>query len=435
MTADAQRPAMHNLALGIDVGTSGVRAAVVDETGLRVAFAAVKMTVPLDRGGLVTQDPAIWWDATLRVFQRLSRQIELKRIGAIAVTGTSGTILGVHANGRPVAPAQMYNSQASAKILRRIAAVAPAETVARGPTSALARAIALQKEPGVTRVIHQADWISGQFSGRFDLTDENNALKTGYDAVTRRWPNWLVKAGMRPNLLPTVVPAGTITGRIERWRSAELGLAADVAIVAGTTDGCAAFLAAGAETCGHAVTSLGTTLVLKVLSNRAIFAPKFGVYSHRIGNAWLVGGASNSGGAAITKHFRLDRLRELSKRMDPKVPSGLDYYPLAARGERFPICDPHLEARLEPSVDNEVLFLQALMEGVTGVEKLGYRVIANLGGPSVTSIRTVGAAARNPAWRAIRERMLGVPLVEPADNEAAVGAAKLAQKGLSGRIA
>ena len=100
MTADAQRPAMHNLALGIDVGTSGVRAAAVDETGLRVAFAAVKMTVPLDRGGLVTQDPAIWWEATRRVFQRLSRQIELKGIGAIAVTGTSGTILGVHANGR-----------------------------------------------------------------------------------------------------------------------------------------------------------------------------------------------------------------------------------------------------------------------------------------------------------------------------------------------
>ena len=77
---------MHNLALGIDVGTSGVRAAAVDETGLRVAFAAVKMTVPLDRGGLVTQDPTIWWEATRRAFQRLSRQIELKRIGAIAVT-------------------------------------------------------------------------------------------------------------------------------------------------------------------------------------------------------------------------------------------------------------------------------------------------------------------------------------------------------------
>src|SRR5207302_9073526 len=94
MTADGQRPAMHNFALGIDVGTSGVRAAAVDETGLRVAFAAVKMTVPLDRGGLVTQDPAIWWEATRRVFQRLSRQIELKGIGAIAVTGKIGRASG-----------------------------------------------------------------------------------------------------------------------------------------------------------------------------------------------------------------------------------------------------------------------------------------------------------------------------------------------------
>ncbi|HEX8826496.1 MAG TPA: FGGY family carbohydrate kinase, partial [Xanthobacteraceae bacterium] len=97
MTADVQRLAKYNLAVGIDVGTSGVRAAAVDETGLRVAFAAVKMPLPLNRSGLVTQDPAIWWDATRRVFRRLSRQIELKEIGAIAVTGTSGTILGVDA--------------------------------------------------------------------------------------------------------------------------------------------------------------------------------------------------------------------------------------------------------------------------------------------------------------------------------------------------
>jgi D-ribulokinase len=426
---------MYNLALGIDVGTSGVRAAAVDENGLRVAFAAVKMPAPSNLGGVVTQDPAVWWDATRHVLRGLSRQTNLKRIGAIAIDGTSGTILGIYSNGRPVAQAQMYNSQASPEIVRRIAAVAPSETMAHASTSALARAIALQNEPGVTRVIHQADWIAGKFLGRFDFSDENNALKTGYNPVTQRWPDWLVKAGMRPNLLPKVVPAGTIIGRIERRRSAELGLAAGVAIVAGTTDGCAAFLAAGAEACGHAVTSLGTTLVLKVLSNRAIFAPKFGIYSHRIGNSWLIGGASNSGGAAITKHFCLDRLRELSMRMKPKVPTGLDYYPLVGRGERFPICDPHLEARLEPRVDNEVLFLQALMEGVTGVEKLGYRVLADLGGPSVTSIRTVGTGARNRAWRAIRERMLDMILVEPADDQAAVGSAKLAQKGLSGRIA
>jgi len=179
--------------------------------------------------------------------QSLAGQINLKRIGAIAVDGTSGTVLGVDANGQPVGPAQMYKSQARADIVCSIAAVAPPESAAHGATSALARAIAMQTQPGVVWLIQQADWISGQFSDRFDVTDENNALKLGYDPIARCWPDWLVKVGLRPDRLTNVVPAGTATSTIAPCRASALGLAADVAIVAGTTDGCAAFLAAGAE--------------------------------------------------------------------------------------------------------------------------------------------------------------------------------------------
>ena len=421
---------MRDLALGIDVGTSGVRAAAVDADGCRAAFAAATMPAPFDENGLVTQHPAVWWKATRRVLQSIAQQIDLKRIGAIAVDGTSGTVLGVDANGQPVAPAQMYNSRARAEIVRSIAAVAPPESAAHGATSALARAIAMQTQPGVIRLIQQADWISAQFSQRFDVTDENNALKLGYDPIARCWPDWLVEVGLQPERLTTVVPAGTTTGTIARCRASALGLAADVAIVAGTTDACAAFLAAGAERCGDAVTSLGTTLVLKLLSDRPLFDSNLGVYSHRIDNVWLVGGASNSGGAAIAKHFCLDRIRELSEKMNPNVPTGLDYYPLAGRGERFPHNNPEMEAQLEPRPETDILFLQALMEGVTSVEKLGYHCIAELGGPLVKSIRTVGGGAKNAAWRTIRTRMLGIPLIDPVDDEAAVGAAKLARRGL-----
>jgi sugar (pentulose or hexulose) kinase len=70
------------------------------------------------------------------------------------------------------------------------------------------------------------------------------------------------------------------------------------------------------------------------------------------------------------------------------------------------------------------------MEGVTSVEKLGYHCLAALGGPLVKSIRTVGGGAKNAAWRTIRARMLGIPLIDPVDDEAAVGAAKLARRGL-----
>jgi hypothetical protein len=70
------------------------------------------------------------------------------------------------------------------------------------------------------------------------------------------------------------------------------------------------------------------------------------------------------------------------------------------------------------------------MEGVTSIEKLGYDCLTALGGPSVKSIRTVGSGAKNAAWRAIRARMLGIPIVDPVDDEAAVGAARLARRGL-----
>ncbi len=421
---------MRDLALGIDVGTSGVRAAAVDANGCRTAFASARMPAPFDDNGLVTQRPAAWWKATRRVLQNLARQIDLKRIGAIAVDGTSGTVLGVDANGHPVTPAQMYNSRGPVDLVRSIAGVAPPESAAHGATSALARAIVMQTQTGVTRSIQQADWISGQFSGRFDVTDENNALKLGYDPIARCWPDWLVKVGVRPDHLSTVVPAGTATGTIARHRASALGLAADVVIVAGTTDGCAAFLAAGAERCGDAVTSLGTTLVLKLLSDRPLFDSNLGVYSHRIDDLWLVGGASNSGGAAIAKHFSLDQIRELSEKMSPNVPTGLQYYPLAGRGERFPQNNPDMQECVEPRPESDILFLQALMEGVTSVEKLGYDCLAKLGGPSVNLIRTVGSGAKNTAWRAIRARMLGIPIVDSVDDEPAVGAAKLAWRRL-----
>ena len=97
---------------------------------------------------------------------------------------------------------------------------------------------------------------------------------------------------------------------------------ADAAIVAGTTDGCAAFLASGASSPGDGVTSLGTTLTLKLLSATPVFAPQFGIYSHRIGDQWLAGGASNTGGAAIAKYFSRDEIARLTPLLDPDHPTG-----------------------------------------------------------------------------------------------------------------
>jgi sugar (pentulose or hexulose) kinase len=262
------------------------------------------------------------------------------------------------------------------------------------------------------------------------MTDENNALKTGYDPRLRCWPAWLNGLGIHPNLLPRVAEPGTPIGTINPAVAAKFGLPIATVIAAGTTDGCAAFLATGANAVGEAVTSLGTTLTLKQLCDRPIFAPEFGIYSHRLGERWLAGGASNSGGAALARYFTPDALAALSARIDPHAATGLDYYPLPSPGERFPFADPHLAPRETPRPADDVRFLQGLLEGIARIEAQGYRRLAELGGPSLVSVRTVGGGARNAAWAAIRRRALGVELQQPNSEDAAVGAAKLALRAV-----
>ncbi|MEJ1939269.1 hypothetical protein WDZ92_54415, partial [Nostoc sp. NIES-2111] len=181
-------------------------------------------------------------------------------------------------SGPPLGPARTSNQPAPAQAAL-FAPVAPLDTAARGATSALARAMRLSSTPGVKRIIHQSDWILGQFCGRFDVSDENSALKTGYDPVKREWPAWIARTGFDPALLPAVQPAGTPVVRLDKAQAMLWGLDEGCLVVAGTTDGCAAFLATGADRPGEGVTSLGTTLVLKLLSETPLSAPQYGLYS------------------------------------------------------------------------------------------------------------------------------------------------------------
>jgi sugar (pentulose or hexulose) kinase len=81
------------------------------------------------------------------------------------------------------------------------------------------------------------------------------------------------------------------------------------------------------------------------------------------GDSWLVGGASNTGGAVLRQHFSNEQLQQLTQRINLSQPSGLDYYPLVGPGERFPVNDPGMQPRLELRPEDDALFLQ----GVTGV--------------------------------------------------------------------
>ncbi len=411
------------LALGIDVGTSGVRAALLAPGGAVEGFAAAAMA---DHGA-DRREPAVWARTLAAALAGLDASARA-RVRAVAVDGTSGTVLALDAAGDPIGSALMYDDAVADPALpQAIAAAAPRDSAAHGAASGLARAMALATRPGAVRVLHQADWVAAQFSGRTDVTDESNALKTGYDPVARRWPGWLAAGRFPLGLLPPeVAPAGGRTGVVTPEAARRFGLPAGAAVVAGVTDGCASFLATGADAPGDGVTALGTTLTLKLLSDRPVFAPEYGVYSHRIGGMWLAGGASNTGGGALAAPFSPERMAALSARIDPETESGLDYYPLARPGERFPHADPAMAPRVTPRPEDDALFLKGLFEGVARVEALGYRRLAELGAPTLARLRSVGGGARDAAFTAIRRRMLGVPFACAASEAAAAGVARLA---------
>jgi D-ribulokinase len=417
---------MAEVAIGIDVGTSGVRAAAVDAGNGLVSLSTARIDAPFTDGLRKMQDPALWWKALAAALDGLD--LKGHRVRAIAIDGTSGTILPIAADGTPTGLASMYNDMAEPADVAMVASAAPKDTAALGATSPLARALPLRS--GAARIVHQADWLMGRLSGRFDVTDENNALKSGYDPVARAWPSWIGRTGFDAGLFPAVVPAGTRVGTILAAMAERFRLPADTAIVAGTTDGCAAFLASGAADPGDGVTSLGTTLTVKLLSATPVFAPQFGIYSHRIGDTWLAGGASNVGGVTVAQHFSTTDIARLSPLLDAEHPTGLDYYPLPSPGERFPINDPAYPPRLTPRPADDRVFFQAILEGIAAVEALGYRRLAELGATPLASIRSAGGGAANPGWTKIRLARLGVPALPSLSEHAAVGVARLAWRGI-----
>lgn len=263
------------------------------------------------------------------------------------------------------------------------------------------------------------------------MTDWNNALKLGFDpAAPDAWPAWLAGSGVGSALPTRVVSPGAAVAPLAPAVASRLGMRADCVVAGGTTDSIAAFLAADVTQPGEAVTSLGSTLAVKLLSPVRVDSAAHGIYSHRLGTAWLVGGASNTGGAALRSLFTDTQLRNLSAKIDPATSSQLDYYPLLKPGERFPVYDPAMAPRLGPRPADDVAYLHGLLESMARIEAEAYRLLAALGAPRVTRVLTAGGGAANPQWTAIRERVIGSPVAPSAQGDAAYGAALLARRAL-----
>ena len=424
-------PVSEPLGLGVDLGSSGLRLALIHAGGEVLAELGSVYPSPF-------VDPQGWRSGLIALCSRLDPDLRA-RVAAIAIDGTSGTLLLCRPDGSP-APAGLgqalpYHQACPQKASFAALLVGPeaADTPAAGASGSLARALALLDAAagaglsGPWLLRHQADWLMGWLLGDWSWGEEGNNLRLGWDLQTRRWCGAIADQPWSP-ALPRICASGDRLGPLAPAAARALGLPGACRVVAGSTDATAAVIAADPQP-GDGVTVLGTTLALKQVVSEPIVAP--GVSCQRFGGQWLVGGASNAGAGVLRQFFTDAQLQELSRQIDPRRSTGLSLRPLPRAGERFPVDDPHLQPILAPRPVSDALYLQALLEGLAAIERDGWRRLQALGAPAIQRVLTLGGGATNPQWRQIRERLLGVPVLNRPQASAARGMARLALSALT----
>ena len=190
--------------MGIDVGTQGVRCAVADARGgvaaaKSVAFQTLNVA---ETEGLYEQSPAHWRAAAEEAVRDCVRQLREKgvdpaRIRSISIDGTSGTIVPLDSQYRPLTNGVMYNdprAKAEAAIVHAAMGAHEKKLGLRfGASFSLPRILWFRRQrPEIyerTAVFaHQADYVAGLLCGEYRASDYSNALKTGYDLIDGRWP-------------------------------------------------------------------------------------------------------------------------------------------------------------------------------------------------------------------------------------------------------
>ena len=436
------------IVLGVDVGTQGARALALDATGAVVAEARVAFAAPFAAGlpaGWREQDPRDWWAAVAGCLRQITTALgaRVAEISGLAISATSGTVCALDADGEPLLPAIMYDDARGqpyvAETARALADLEAALGYRVNASFGLPKLVWLARErPAIMArarfLAHAGDALVGRLTGAYGVTDETQALKSGYDLLQRRWPDAIERAlGVPLEKLPRVVRAGEVIGRVTAAAAAATGLPRGAHVFAGVTDGCAGQFAAGAAAPGEWVSVLGTTLVLKGVTEAPISDPAGRIYSHRHPDGyWLPGGASNVGGAALAHHFARRDLAALDRMAADVAPSGLLIYPLVGRGERFPFVRPDATAFVIGDASDEARLYAGYLEGVAYTERLAYDVVASLGAPESGSVATSGGGTRSLVWLQIRADILARELTITEYPEPAYGAALIAAAASQG---
>lgn len=444
--------------LGLDVGTGGTRALVIDESGAVIA-AATADHVPFasPRTGWAEQDPDDWWRACTEAIPRALEAAGLDG-AAISAVGFSGQMHGaslLDRHGDVVRPALIWCDQRTQaecdEITDRVGAARliewtcnPALTGFTLPKLLWVRRHEPDAWARVRHVLLPKDYVRFKLTGlqATDVADASGTLL--FDVAGRRWSaDMLSTMGIDRALLPEAFESPQITGSVSAAGAAATGLVAGTPVVAGGGDQAAGAVGMGIVQPGAVSATIGTSGVVFAATDRPSLDPKGRVHTfcHAVPGRWHVMGVTQAAGLSL-RWFR-DRFgsgpddgRDPYERLADEamgIPPGADGVLWAPylMGERT----PHLDAEARAAIvglaasHHRGHIIRAILEGVAFSLRDSLEILREMGVP-VTAIRLGGGGARSALWRQVQADVYGqaVETVQ-AEEGAAYGAALLAGVG------
>lgn len=438
--------------LGIDVGTSAVKAILVDERQLARAEADVPLEVSRPHDLWSEQDPETWWQAVqAAVAQLRSRTPEaFADIRGIGLSGQMHGAVLLDERHRPLRPAILWNDGRSFREAEELGNAHPDLSRTMGvipmPGFTAPKLLWLQQhEPDVFRAVRKVllpkDYIRLKLTGSL-ATDMSDAAGTWWlDEGRRAWSDEALAAtGLDRSHMPQLVEGSHPSGRLRPELAGEWGLSGEIVVAGGAGDAAAGAVGLGAIDDGSAFISLGTSGQLFVTTKDFSPAPESLVHSfcHALPERWFQMAAMLNAASCVAWAARLlkgeiaDLLRQTEEAY--RGPSSLLFLPYLA-GERTPHNDPYARGvffGLAPETGQADL-MQAVLEGVA-FSFADAKACLEQAGTRLSSVGLIGGGSRSAFWTRILANVLDLPLVryQGSDKGPAFGAARLARLATTG---
>ena len=445
--------------LGIDVGTGGTRAVLVDETG-RVLSTADAEHAPMasPKIGWAEQDPQDWWRAACAAIKECLAKggVASGAVDAIGVTGQMHGLVLLDEKGDVLRPSIIWCDQRTeeqcGEITRRVGAQRLIQLVANPALTGFTLPKMLwvrEHEPATWARARSAllpkDYVRFRLTGAkaTDVADASGTLL--FDVVNRKWSAEMLKIfEIKPEMLPKVFESPEIASHVSKEGAAATGLGEGIPVAAGAGDQAAGAVGMGIVAPGDVSATIGTSGVVFAATSKPVLEPEGRIHTfcHAVPGRWHVMGVTQGAGLSL-RWFRdefgslpgqrKETYDELTREAE-KAPPGSDGLLWAPylMGERTPHLDPNARGALVgiTAQHTRAHVIRAILEGVAFSLKDTFTLFGALGVP-VKSVRLGGGGARSPLWQQIQADVYGMPVdLIAADEGGAYGAGLLAGVGV-----